>query len=49
MLTGKGNRLWIPSRMIWIRYDGVRSPEDLGYRKEKFKKKNSNRRDKLTC
>jgi hypothetical protein len=39
-LVGKWKRSWTPSRVIWIRYDRERSPppEDLGYRKEKFKK-----------
>ena len=38
VLTGKEKRLWTPSRVIWIRYDRGRPPEDLGYGKEKFKK-----------
>ena len=38
VLTGKEKRLWTLSRVIWIRYDRVRPPEDLGYRKEQLKK-----------
>ena len=35
VLIGKKKRLWTPSGVIWIRYDGGRPSEDLGYRKEK--------------
>jgi hypothetical protein len=28
VLTGKENRLWTPSRVIWIRYDRGRPPEE---------------------
>jgi hypothetical protein len=38
VLTGKEKRLWTSSRVIWIRDDKGRTPEDLGYRKEKFEK-----------
>jgi hypothetical protein len=38
LLIGKKKRLWTLSRLIWIRYDSRRLPEDLGYRKKKFKK-----------
>ena len=38
VLTGKEKRLWTLSRVIWIRYDRVRPPEDLGNRKVKFEK-----------
>jgi hypothetical protein len=31
-------RLWTPSRVIWIRYNRRRPPEYLGYSKEKFNK-----------
>ena len=30
VLTGMEKRLWTPSRVIWIRYDRGRPPEDLG-------------------
>jgi hypothetical protein len=40
VLTGKEKRLWTTSRVIWIRYDRGRLPEDLSYRKEKLKEKN---------
>ena len=35
VLTGKKKRFWIPSKMIWIRYDRGRSTKDLGYRQER--------------
>ena len=35
VLTGKEKRLWTLSRVIWIRYDRGRPPEDLGYRQER--------------
>jgi hypothetical protein len=41
VLTGKKKRLWTlpPSKVIWIRYNRGRPPEDLGYRqKRKIKK-----------
>lgn len=35
VLMGKKKRLWTPSRVIWIRCDGGRPPEDLDYRQER--------------
>ena len=29
VLIGKENKLWLPSRVIWIRYDRGVPPEDL--------------------
>jgi hypothetical protein len=30
VLIGKKKRLWIPPRIVWIRDDRCRPPEDLG-------------------
>jgi hypothetical protein len=43
VLIGKKQRLWIPSRVIWIRYDRGRPSEDLGSRKEIFERIKQNR------
>jgi hypothetical protein len=39
VLTGKEKKLWTPSKVICIRYDRGRPPEDLSHRqKRKFEK-----------
>lgn len=35
VLRGKEKRLWIPSKVIWIRYDRQRSCKDVYYRQER--------------
>jgi hypothetical protein len=37
VLTGKDKRLWMPSKVIWLRYDSGRHPEVLGYRQKRKK------------